>query len=300
MKHFVPAGSGRTLACINEKFIVDFALGIGMVRQPRHTLQSKSFYENLRSQLIAQYQDVQRGLESVFTPHSRTTISWLMEFMTRLEPGYLATRLVREKLLQLEQTATFTSAGSFDGHLLPDKLQTQLAFKLEQIESQLQSINLVERGRKHYEQILTHWEHGNYYPFSPAGRCYVALQELYWGEFGEAIILADDVQKTRLIEEVRERVIGKLADETRASSHTRHYYHEWLTTPTSERALEYKEVLAWLGDTCHIEQHPVSYSVTQTWRSISLGMPRICSAMRLGGAMVDELLVHQSAHFKLA
>lgn len=96
MKHFVSTGSDRTLTCINEKFIVDFALGIGAVRQPRHTQQSKSFYENLRSQLVTQYQDAQRGLESVFTPHSTTAISWLTEFTSSLQPGYLATRLVRE------------------------------------------------------------------------------------------------------------------------------------------------------------------------------------------------------------
>ena len=293
MKHFVPTGSGRTLTCINDKFIVDFALGIGMVRQPRHTQQSKSFYENLRGQLVTQYQDVQRGLESVFTPHSSAAISWLAQFITSLEPGYLAIRLVKGKLLQLEKTAIFASPGALDGYSLRDKLRTQLTFKLDQMENQLQSINLTEHGRKHYEQVLSRWDHGGYFPFSPAGRCYVALQELYWGAFGEAILRADGLQKTRLIEEVRERVIDKLASEVNASSHTRHYYHEWLTTPTSAGVLEYKEALAWLGDTCHIDLQPVSYSVTQTWHSISLGMPRICSAMRLGGAMVDELLVHR-------
>lgn len=289
MKHFVPSGSDRTLTCVNEKFIVDFALGIEMVRQPRHTQQAKSFY----TQLVTQYQDVQSDLESVFTPHSTAAISWLTEFISSLKPGYLATRQIREKLLQLEKTALFTSPEVIGGYLPRDKLRTQLTFKLKQMENQLQSINLIEHGRKHYEQVLTRWEHGDYFPFSPAGRCYVALEELYWGAFGEAILLADDLQKTRLIEEVRERVIDKLASEVSASSHMRHYYHEWLTTPPSAGVLEYKEALAWLGDTCHIELQPVSYSVTQTWRSISLGMPRICSAMRLGGALVDEQLVHR-------
>lgn len=293
MKHFVPTGLGRTLKCSNEKFVVDFALGIGVVRQPRLTQQSKSFYENLRGQLVTQYQDVQRGLDSVFTPHSTAAISWLTEFITSLEPGYLATRLVREKLLQLEQTLGLTNVGIFDGHSQREKLCAQLTFKLEQIENRLQSVNLLEHGRRHYEQVFTRWNHGRYFPFSPAGRCYIALQELYWGEFGEAILLSDDLQKTRLIEEIRERVIEKLASEVNASINTRHYYHGWLAAPSSPGVLEYKEALAWLGDTCHIEKQPISYSVTQTWRGISLGMPRICSAMRLGGALVDEQLVHR-------
>lgn len=293
MKHFVSAGYGRTLTCINEKFIVDFALGIGILRQPRNTQHSKSFYEKLRTQLVTQYQDAQRGLESVSAPHPATALSWLAEFIHNLEPGYQATRLVREKLLKLEKTSILTHSGTFDEYSSPDKLSTQLTFKLKQIENQLQNINLIERGRKHYEQVLTCWEHGHYYPFSPAGRCYVALQELYWGAFGEAVLFADDIQKTRLIDEVRERIIDKLASEVSLSPHTRHYYHAWLTTPPSAGVMEYKEALAWLGDSSHIEQQPISYSVTQTWRSISLGMPRICSAMRLGGALVDELLIHR-------
>jgi len=33
MKYFVQTGPGRTLTCSNEKFVVDFALGVGVVRQ---------------------------------------------------------------------------------------------------------------------------------------------------------------------------------------------------------------------------------------------------------------------------
>jgi len=103
--------------------------------------------------------------------------------------------------------------------------------------------------------------------------------------------LCDSSQKTRLIEEVRRRVIDKLAREVNASPNTRHYYHQWLTAPFSSGVLEYKEALSWLGDACNIDQQPVSYSVTQTWRGISLGMPRICSAIRLGDALVDEIFL---------
>lgn len=289
MKHFVATGSGRTLTSINEKFVVDFAQNIGMARQHRQTQQSKSFYENLRGQLAAQCQNVRHGMGHVFDPSA--AIAWLTEFIIRLEPGYLACKLVTEKLLQIEQTAMLATADAFEEYSLHDKLTNQLAFKQQQIENQLQSIDLLAYGRNHYEQVLARWEHGNFFPFSPAGRCYVALQELYWGAFGEAMILAEHSQRTCLIEEVRVRVIDKLAREVNASSHTRHYYHQWLITPTSPGVLEYKEALSWLGDNCNINQQPVGYSVTQTWRSISLGMPRICSAARLGGAMVDELFV---------
>lgn len=291
MKYFVQAGPSRTLKCSNEKFIVDFAQGMGVIRQSRHTHQSKSFYESLRSQLVMQHHDVQRGLGKIFTPHSTMAISWLAEFIHSLEPGYLALRRVQGRVLQLEQASILTEDSTFDGYPQQERLSVQLATKMEQIENHLLSVNLVERARTHCEHVLAGWRAGNYSPFSPVGRCYVALQELYWGAFGEAMLFCNDPQKTELIEAVRVQVVDQLANEVNASSHTRHYYHQWLTTPPSQGVMEYKEALAWLGDTSDIDKQPVSYSVTQTWRGISLGMPRICSAMRLGGALVDELFI---------
>lgn len=291
MKYFVQAGPGRTLKCSHEKFVVDFAQGIGVVRQPWHSQQSKSFYENLRGQVIAQYHDPLRGLDSLFGPHSVTAFVWLAELITRLEPGYLAIRRINERLMQLEQTSLSTHIDSLDGKIHRKKLCAQLAFKIEQTENRLQNVDMIEYARVHYEKVFTCWSYGHYLPFSPAGRCYAALQELCWGEFGEAILLCNPAQKACLIEEVRARVIDKLASEVNASCNTRHYYHEWLTTPSSPGVLEYKEALAWLGDVSNIDQQPISYSVTQTWRGIALGMPRICSAIRLGGALVDEHLL---------
>lgn len=288
MKHFVQTGPDRTLKCGTEKFIVDFALGIGVTRQPWHSQQSKLFYEKLRGRITENY-DKQRGIDRALTSDATSVFTRLAEFITSLEPNYLATKLVSERLLQLEQLPA--SASEFNEHSQYDKLRAQLAFKLAQTEIRLQPVNLLEYGREHYEYVLSCWNNGNYFPFSPAGRCYAALQELHWGAFGEAILFSDSAQKSLLIEEVRSRFIDKLASDVNASPCTRHYYHAWLSTPSASGVLEYKEALAWLGDACNIDQQPISYSITQSWHGISLGMPRICSAMRLGGALVDEILI---------
>ena len=291
MKYSARNDHDEILNCCNEKFIVDFALEIGAVRQSWHSQQSKSFYENRRERLIAQYHDVQRGLNLVFTPHSITAMFWLAEFITVLEPGYLAAKLVSERLVQLEQSVSQVGYDNVDEYLQREKLYTQLAARMEQIASRLQTVDLLEYGRVHYEQVLNRWNAGSYFSFSPVGRCYAALQELYWGKFGEAIMFCDSAQKKSLIDEVRTRVIDKLAHEVNASPNTRHYYHQWFTAPFSSAVLESKEILAWLGDTSHADLQPVSYSVTQTWRGIVLGMPRICSAVRLGGALVEEIFL---------
>lgn len=289
MKYPAQNRPSMVLNCCNDKFIVDFACEIGAIRQSWHSQQSKSFYENLRERLITQYHDTQRGLNLVFAPNSAKAISWLAELIRVLEPGFLASRLVCDRLVQLEQSAS--QAGYADEDMQRETLYTQIAARMEQVENRLRTIDLLEYGRVHYEHIFQCWNRGSYFSFSPAGRCYAALQELYWGAFGEAILLCDRARKACLIEEVRARVIEQLAHDVNASPTTRHYYHPWFATPFSSSVLECKETIAWLGDASNIDQQPVSYSVTQAWRGIALGMPRICSAIRLGGALVDEIFL---------
>jgi hypothetical protein len=53
--------------------------------------------------------------------------------------------------------------------------------------------------------------------------------------------------------------------------------------------MDHKDMLGWLGDWCQADKHPVSWSVTQNWQTVALGMPRLCSAKRLVDGMVEEI-----------
>ncbi|MFO6483566.1 diguanylate cyclase regulator RdcB family protein [Escherichia coli] len=48
------------------------------------------------------------------------------------------------------------------------------------------------------------------------------------------------------------------------------------------------DFLSWLGKWTTADKQPVCWSVTQRWQTVALGMPRLCSAQRLAGAMVEE------------
>ncbi|HBD5265106.1 TPA: hypothetical protein KKL07_003728, partial [Escherichia coli] len=52
---------------------------------------------------------------------------------------------------------------------------------------------------------------------------------------------------------------------------------------------EHADFLSWLGKWSTADKQPVCWSVTQRWRTVALGMPRLCSAQRLAGAMVEEI-----------
>lgn len=92
-----------------------------------------------------------------------------------------------------------------------------------------------------------------------------------------------------LKDNLRSMAANYLAQGINASPATRHFYHQWLTTPASAGLIDHKDMLGWLGDWCQADKHPVSWSVTQNWQTVALGMPRLCSAKRLVEAMVEEI-----------
>ena len=59
--------------------------------------------------------------------------------------------------------------------------------------------------------------------------------------------------------------------------------------PRTPGSIDHKDMLGWLGDWCQADSHPVSWSVTQNWQTVALGMPRLCSAKRLVDGMVEEI-----------
>lgn len=290
MSSLLLEGPVRTLECIAEKFVVDFASGIDVARDPWRSPQSKAFYQRLKEEFVGQNHLRQWMQTGALQENLEASLAWLTHLTGTLTKSHLAASLVYERISQMEGASARVAYYSAEGREQLSQLSKQLERHLQEAEQQLQGIDLYRQGTVHCEQVFARWCEGHYFAFSPAGRSYVALQELRWGAFGDAMRFCSEAQVAQLLEFVRELVISHLAKEVNASPRTRHYYHAWLTMPSVPGLMEHKEALVWLGNSSDSERHPVSYSVTQTWQGITLGMPRICSALRLGSALVDEVL----------
>lgn len=285
----MPGTQTRALECVAEKFVVDFAKNIGVTRQSWRSQQSKAFYQRLTGEFIGQSQVQKWVMEEVFLETPEVSLAMLGQLCQRVAKKHRALARVYENVSAMVAASARVTNGSTDTRQQLVQVLQQIAQRVEKLEAQLRGTDLTHLGIVHCEQVFARWQAGNYFSFSPAGRCYVALQELYWGAFGDAVCFGTPHQATLLVEQVRALAISHLAHDVNASARTRHYYYEWLIFPSTPGMLESKEALAWLGDDCDSENQPVSFATTQTHQGVSLGMPRICSAMRLGSAMVDEV-----------
>lgn len=133
------------------------------------------------------------------------------------------------------------------------------------------------------------WRAGAYNAWSLPGRCFIVLEELRWGAFGDACRLGSPQAVALLLGDLREKATQHLAESINAAPTTRHYYHQWFASSTIPTGGDHADFLSWLGKWTTADKQPVCWSVTQRWQTVALGMPRLCSAQRLAGAMVEEI-----------
>lgn len=287
MKNRLLDGPGRVLECIHPKFIVDLVQGVDAARQAPVVPQQQLFRERLTQEIMAQTQLRPWAMSGVLNENDSLRLGLAEKLASMLDPGHLALTRITQRLTALQQTerrpASPGTAAQYDellGHF-----SQRAAWK----EKALTQRGLAVQAGHHSEQVFTHWRVGNYSGWSMAGRCYVALEELRWGAFGDACRLANEDVAKMLKDNLRAMAADFLAQGINASSATRHFYHQWLATPTTPGLMDYKDLLGWLGDWCDAERHPICWSVTQSWQTVALGMPRLCSATRIATAMVDEI-----------
>ncbi|HCP6526337.1 TPA: hypothetical protein OU267_004286 [Escherichia coli] len=139
------------------------------------------------------------------------------------------------------------------------------------------------------KKIFTRWRAGAYNAWSLPGRCFIVLEELRWGAFGDACRLGSPQAVALLLGDLLEKATQHLAESINAAPTTRHYYHQWFASSTVPTGGEHADFLSWLGKWTTADKQPVCWSVTQRWQTVALGMPRLCSAQRLAGAMLEEI-----------
>lgn len=283
-------GPARPLESVHAKFIVELVLGIDNPRQTAIAPQQLRFRERLMNDIMAQAQLRSWSMVDALSENPAMRVGLADKLASTLDPGYLALTKMGHHLHILHQK----------GNETPGVLQlyatTSERFlrRAEHKQRALSRRGLMVQAGEHSEQVFTRWHAGSYSGWSLAGRCFVALEELRWGAFGDACRLATGEAKALLMDNLRATATQYLAQSINAAPATRHFYHQWLSTPVTPAPMDHKEMLCWLGSVCDSERHPVSWSVTQTWQTIALGMPRLCSAMRLAVAMVDEIFQEEN------
>lgn len=279
------------LPILTDKFVVDFANSIQVVNDHiRVQKQRTGFFSRLADSLTGSGAARQTEINANLTNGLESSLQWLGELSESLAQSNYAIVCVNNRLNTLKHDVAKIAHYSADTRQLLNALSVQVAERCGRLEHEVARIGMVQSVQLNLEQVFSKWGAGKYQHFSFANRCYAVLEELHWGAFGDfyrSNASTDD--KQRFLEIAKNKVIDQLTKDINVACTTRIEAHDWLAMPSSPNAATLVDALSYLGDAANDVQQPFIYSATQQPKQLPLRMPRLCSADRLGEAMLHEV-----------
>lgn len=281
----------QVLTCLPEKFVVDFANGIDVVRDHTRVQRSRTgffqqFYDTLSGQGTRRQQEINASL----TDGVEASLQWLTELSTSLAKSNFALEQVNTRVAMIQGSLTKVINYSADTRQQLIKLAQDLETRCGAIEGEMSRIDIVQRANDHIDLVFSRWEAGKFKSFSISGRCYAALEELRWGSFGDFFRKSSVRERSGHLERLLNRSISQMAIDAQLKPSTRSHTSEWLSLPNYQDLVpDAREALEYLGDWAHPDVQPFVHSTTTMLRELPLSMPRICSADRIAHALVSEI-----------
>lgn len=280
------------LPILTDKFVVDFANSIHVVNDHiRVQKQRTGFFSRLADSVTGTSTIRQADVNANLANGVESSLKWLGEVSESLSQSNYAIVCVNNRLNDLKHDVAKIAHYSADTHQLLNDLSDQMNERCGRLEHEVARIGVIQNAQVNIDHVFSKWSAGKYQQISLAGRCFAAVEELWWGGFGNLYRSDTGVQnKSRLIETVKHKVIDQLSKDADARCSSRIDAKYWLmqTLPLSNTNT-LAEALAYLGDAANDVKQPFVFSTTQMPEKLPLRMPRICTAERLGGAMISEV-----------
>lgn len=279
------------LPILADKFVVDFVNGIHVANDHiRVQKQRSSFVARLSDSWTGAGAARQAEVNENLANGVEASLKWLGELSESLAQTNYAVVCVNNRLNDLKHDVAKIAHYSADTRQLLYDLSEQVAARCDRIEHEVARIGLVQNAQLNLDYVFSKWSAGKYQPLSLVGRCHAAMEELWWGGFGDFYRSpAASEKKKQLVEIARNKTIDQLTKDAHTLSTARIDARTWLNQPDLPHARTLSEALLYLGDASNEITHPFIYSASQQPEQLPLRMPRLCSAEHLVVAMFHEV-----------
>lgn len=282
----------QILTCLPEKFVVDFANGIDVTQDHLHTQRARGgTFQRLYDGLTGQGHKRQNEINANLAKGVEASLQWLTELTESLAHSNLALAQVNDRVNSLKGDTALIAHYSADTRQRLDALAVRLDERCHEIEQELNRIDFTQLASLNLDRVFNRWKAGRFQSFSLAGRCYAALEELRWGDFGDFCrARPQDVQTSKFLEDLSNRIISQLAEDSCRKRSDRLAIGRWLEPPTGRLVIpDAQAALAYLGDSFRPDSKPFIFTVSQAPEQLPLEVPRIGSAERVGEALLAEV-----------
>jgi len=287
----------QTLRCLPQKFLVDFVNGIEVARDNR-TIQiqrSGSIFQRMYDGFSGQGTRRQGQINDSVIDTLDSSLQWLNDLSRELAQSNLAICKVNERVSDLVQQVSHLADVSFATREQLQKLTQTLCVRMHDMERRVQQVEMQQAAGIHLDSVFAKWAAGKFSDVSASARYYAALQELWWGDFGDCFRSCEKSRSTELLGTLMNKGITQLAQDVGIRPtdvcNTREI---WLQAPPRDSHNDdMGQALAWLASDRSVDVSPFTVCVT---RELSRQWPRqvplLTTADRLVRAMTQEVFSH--------
>ena len=287
----------RLFTCLPEKFVVDFANGIDVVRErQRHMSTRTGMFDRLYDGFTGKTAQNQAEINASLTDSVEGALDWLVDLTQSLAKSNRAIYQVQMRVNGLKQDLAAVANYSADTRYALERLSQLLGDRCSALELKVAKIDCTQRAQLHLESVMGKWGAGRFAGLSLTGRCYAALEELRWGAFGDHCVSISGTERQQMMEDLANRAIIQMSHDAQVGQGERIATRDrWLARPSPDEPWNAgEETLAYLGDWSRPEHSPMTYAVSQSPEELPLQVPLLGPARRMTEGLVSELFLEAS------
>lgn len=282
----------RAVPNLPDKFIVDFANSIDIIHDHVRVQRKRTgifnrcvdaFTGNGARRQAEVNASVSMALEGAF--------ELLQDMTDSLAETNFAVVKVNERVNDLCQHVRAVAGYAKETRDQLEQLRQSVNERFSHMEARIAHIDWKYEAHKQLEVVMCKWLEGNYRAFPAAQRCYLAMEELRWGTFGDFCRNNDGPERNGLLIMLRGRLKERLQHELKFSAlNERRPAALWMEAPPAcAPAPDCEEAIAYLGDWWSPDGQPLAYTVSQCPEKLPPGFPRLFSVEQFADRFMGEI-----------
>lgn len=226
---------------LNEKLIVDFVNGISVSQDLQNVIKKRSSHKNRFLDAVSGKAHLRQAhLNDHALTGLRACEGWLKSASNNITDHSVAITKISNSLNQTQQHLAKVANVVID---LRDQVGILSQFTNE-LMFDVQAIKIKDAAKTQLELVFTSWEAGDLNNYSIIAKSYIALDNLYWGNFSKVI---NHSEKDDYFKLLRNKLIIQLKKEFETSKDDLIILREKWVESAKQDSCQY-ELLEYLGD----------------------------------------------------
>lgn len=287
----------QLFTCVPEKFVVDFANGIDVVRERRRHMSTRTgLLDRLYDDFTGKTAKNQAEINASLTDGVEGALNWLVDLTESLARSNRAIHQVQMRVNGLKHDVATLASYSAQTRQALERVSQYLGERCSMLEHKVAHIDSLQRAQVQLDSVMGKWGAGRFAGLSFTGRCYAVLEELRWGAFGDHCLTVTGLQRQQLLEGLANRSIIQLSQDARVTQGERIATRDrWMARPSAQELWSAgEETLAYLGDWSCPDRSPMTFAISQMPEELPLQVPRLGSAQRMAEGLISELFLEAS------